>query len=85
MNTAGRDPLEQVKTWLLARKPELSDIDLDLDLIDTRVLDSLAFITFIVYLEGLVGCEIDTDSLNADSFRTLRLISDNILAARASG
>jgi len=82
VRTVDTSLVDQVKTWLLARNPDLPDIDMDLDLIETRVLDSLAFIQFIVFLEGLVGREIETAALTADSFRTLRLIRDNILVDR---
>lgn len=74
--------VDRVKGWVLARKPDVSDIDMDLDLIDTRVLDSLMFVEFIVFLERLIGRELEPAILTADSFRTLRRIGDRILTLR---
>jgi acyl carrier protein len=73
------DQLEQVKEWLKARRPELSDIDVDLDLIENRIIDSLGFTEFLFFLEEVRGQEIRTDAQSVNLFRTLRSIRDNIL------
>jgi acyl carrier protein len=71
--------LETVRQWLLARKPELTDIDLDLDLIENRIVDSLAFTEFVFFLEELVGRELQTTAETVQAFRTLRSIEAEIL------
>ena len=73
--------IEQVKTWLLSKKPELqgADLDLDLDLIENRVIDSLGFIDFVFFLEELTGRELQANTQSVNSFRTLRAIQGDIL------
>ncbi len=71
--------IEQVKEWLLGRRPEVQEIDLDTDLIETRVLSSLDFLEFVYFLEELTGKELGAALQDVSSFRTLRAISGRIL------
>lgn len=78
--------IDQVRSWLLAYRPkekqdhpELSDIDLDLDLIENRVIDSLGFMNFVFFLEELTERELLAEAQSAHSFRTLRIIRRDIL------
>jgi len=71
--------IEKVKRWFLDRKPDLVDLDLDLDLIENRVLDSLALVNFIIFLESLTGREFQPSEMSASKFRTLRSIRDGLL------
>jgi acyl carrier protein len=82
MSTQTQRQLDEVKRWFLDRKPDLVDLDLDLDLdlIENRVLDSLAFVTFIIFLESLTGREIQPGAFSPSTFRTLRSIRDGLLA-----
>ncbi|MFI6651568.1 acyl carrier protein [Streptomyces sp. NPDC050529] len=68
------DDLTFVTEYLLSRKPELTAIDPDLDLIDNRILDSLGFISFLYVLEERTGQEISLDSVTPEDFRTLNRI-----------
>jgi acyl carrier protein len=61
------------------RKPELKEIDLDTDLIEGRIIDSLGFIEFIYLLEKVSGRLINLNEQSVNLFRTLRLVRDNIL------
>jgi acyl carrier protein len=79
------EQLASVKSWLLAKKPGLGDIDLDMDLIASRVIDSLGFIDFIFFLEQLTGRELQTDAESVKAFRTLRSLHDQILSAGNGG
>jgi acyl carrier protein len=74
--------INQVKQWLRARKPEIPDFDLDFDLIENRVIDSLMFFELIFFLEAITGRELD-NTQTTHQFRTLRSIRDNILTAEA--
>jgi acyl carrier protein len=78
MSTNGEN-LAAVKRWLLARKPQLGDIDLDLDLIENRIIDSLGFVDFLFFLEQLAGRELPTDAQSIKAYRTLRSLRDNVL------
>ena len=81
--TAGQQ-LEEVKRWLLNKKRATTNIDLDADLIEHRVLDSLDFVSFIIFLEGLTGREIQPSVFKPSTFRTLRSIHDNLLVKLAT-
>ena len=80
MSTLPEQQLDEVKRWFLDKKPDLVDLDLDFDLIENRVLDSLAFVTFIIFLESLTGREIPPSAFSPSTFRTLRSIHDGLLA-----
>lgn len=72
--------IEDVKKWLLRERPDIKEIDLDTDLIDTRILDSVTFINFVYFMEELSGKRISLASASAaNSLRTLRMIQTNIL------
>ena len=71
--------IEQVTAWLLAKRPDLGQIDPDLDLIENRVIDSLGFIDFVFFLEELAGRELEANAQSVNSFRTLRAIQSDIL------
>jgi hypothetical protein len=78
------DNLEAVKTWLLVRKPGLWDIDLDVDLIENRIIDSLDLTEFLYFLSGITRRDL-FEVIKRDAhwpeqnIRTLRLIRDNVL------
>lgn len=74
--------LETITRWLLQRKPELTNIPPDLDLIENRVLDSLSLVEFLFLLEQETGTSHDPESLAVDDFRTLRNIEKRFLASR---
>lgn len=75
----------QVAAWLQARKPDLGEIDMDLDLIENRVIDSLGFLDFVFFLEELTGRELEANAQSVNSFRTLRAIQSDILQMGANG
>jgi acyl carrier protein len=82
MSMQPQQQIDQIKRWFLDRRPDLADLDLDLDLIDNRVLDSLAFVTFIVFIESLTGREIQPNAFTPSTFRTLRSIHDRLLVSQ---
>ena len=74
----GTHGIDQVKHWLQTHKPDIPELDLDVDLFENRVVDSLMFFEFLFFLEELTGRELDqTGAIH--HFRTLRSIRDNIL------
>jgi acyl carrier protein len=83
-STTPEQQIEEVKRWLLNKKRSTTNIDLDADLIEHRVLDSLDFVSFIIFLEGLTGREIHPSVFKPSTFRTLRSIRDNLLAKLAT-
>jgi acyl carrier protein len=75
--------LEKIRAWLKKKKPQLPEIDLDLDLIENRIIDSLMFVDFLLYLEELLGRELAIETGLVAPFRTLRSILDNFFRAEA--
>ena len=73
--------IDEVKRWLLERKPEVGDLGPDFDLIDNRVIDSLSFLELVYFLEELTGRELQATAETVHQFRTLRAIQGNILQA----
>lgn len=69
--TAG---VEQITTWILARHPEVNSIDPDHDLIESRLIDSLGFIEFVLLIQRLAGRPIDIEAAGIESFRSLKNI-----------
>jgi acyl carrier protein len=74
--------IDQIRAWLKKRKPELPELDLDLDLIENRVIDSLMFVDFLFFLEELTGRDLE-GVRTTHQFRTLRSIRDHVLLADA--
>jgi acyl carrier protein len=72
-------PLERVKKWLLARRPEIGDLAPDQDLVESRVIDSLSFLEFVYFLEELTGREIQVTPDTVQSLRTLRSIEQRVI------
>ena len=74
--------VDVIRKWLLARERNatLTNIDMDMDLIESRVLDSLEFLNFVHLLEEITNRELEIDAQSANVFRTLRSIRNHILA-----
>ncbi|MFD4693589.1 acyl carrier protein [Streptomyces sp. NBC_00683] len=77
--------IERVRAWLLARNPEVTAIDWDEDLIDSRLIDSLDFPQLLFLLEDVAGHELELTAENVVGFRTLRGIRDKVLVDSLGG
>ena len=64
--------------WIKGVNPSAS-IDLDTDLIESAVIDSLQFAEFILLIEELANREIDVDEQVVENFKDLRTIIDVFL------
>lgn len=77
---------DQIRTWILARNKRLAStltLTPDFDLLDNRLVDSLGFVDFILFLEDVTGVELrDAARASADSFRTLAAIEQTIARVR---
>lgn len=71
--------LTTIRSWVLTRHPEATDLDLDTDLIENRLIDSLEFAEFLFVLEDVCGKAIDLHEVDLDTFRTLRSIESSFL------
>jgi acyl carrier protein len=63
-----------IHDFLCKDRREITKIDPDMDLLDSRVLDSLRFMNLIVMIEELTGKEVPLDKTTAEDFRSIRRI-----------
>ncbi|MET9182615.1 acyl carrier protein [Kitasatospora aureofaciens] len=78
------EPMQAVRDFILARNPKLDQLPDDLDLIDSRAINSLAFVEFIFLLEELTGESIDPEDLDLDDFRTLSAVNTRFFTKEAA-
>ncbi|TMR97079.1 acyl carrier protein [Nonomuraea basaltis] len=72
--------MDEIVAWIRSKNPDLEgDVPPGTDLIETRLIESLAFLEFIGLLEELSGKPIDVGSLAIDDFRTLDRIAERFL------
>lgn len=76
--------MQAVRDFILARNPKLDQLPDDLDLIDSRAINSLAFVEFIFLLEELTGESIDPEDLDLDDFRTLSAVNARFFTKEAA-
>jgi acyl carrier protein len=60
---------------LITDRLNIDVVDVDLDLIETGMIDSLALVTLITALEGRFGCELPLDDFDLENFRSARRIT----------
>ena len=84
-NTAKKsnESMETVLEFLRKLNASVDTIDWDRDLIEARILDSLAFVEFLLLMEELTGEPIDLSKTDVDNFRTLGRI--NALITKGAG
>jgi acyl carrier protein len=75
---------DPVIAFLLERHPEMETIDPDVDLIETRILDSLRFVEFLYLLEEQTGREIPLEEVTPDDFRTIARIRERFFDGAAA-
>ena len=79
------DALTKIKDWILVTNPAITDLSLDTDIIENRLIDSLQFVSFLLYIEEVRGARIPPDQIKPDSFRTLYSIRDCFLVEKSHG
>ncbi|GAA3151683.1 acyl carrier protein [Streptomyces echinatus] len=78
------EPMHEVREFILGRNPRLGQLPDELDLIDSRAINSLAFVEFIFLLEELTGEPIDPEEVDLDDFRTLNAIQARFFQQKAA-
>lgn len=78
------EPMQAIREFILGRNPKLDQLSDDLDLIDSRAINSLAFVEFIFLLEELMGESIDPEDLDLDDFRTLTALEARFFKKEAA-
>jgi acyl carrier protein len=75
--------LEAQITALFLKKMNLQVASVDTDLIQTRILDSLQMVGFLLHLEEEFGIELSLDDLDVDNFRSITRIAELVADRRA--
>jgi len=68
--------LERQVTALFAERLHVEVPSVETDLIETGLVDSLAFVEFLAQLEKQFRIEVSLDELEIDNFRTIARIAD---------
>jgi acyl carrier protein len=76
--------MQAVREFILGRNPKLDQLPDDMDLIDSRAINSLAFVEFIFLLEELTGESTDPEDLELDDFRTLNALEARFFTKKAA-
>ncbi len=77
-NLNATDKLNRVKEWILTKVPAgHPDVALDMDLIESGLVNSVFFTEYVLVIEELAGSEIEIDESIVDKVRTLRGVSEN--------
>ena len=50
-NVATEAGVKRLRDWILERNPELDDVPADADIIDNRLITSLQFVGFMLFIE----------------------------------
>jgi acyl carrier protein len=68
--------LQSLRDWLYKANPEAAAVHLDpdTDIIESRILESLQFVEFVLFLEQQTGRGILAEELNPATLRTLNSI-----------
>ncbi|MDH6577389.1 phosphopantetheine-binding protein [Kitasatospora sp. MAP5-34] len=74
--TASTDTaMDTVLEFLRQCNAEVDTIDWERDLIDARILDSMAFVEFLLVIEEVTGTPVDLATTDVNTLRTLNGIS----------
>jgi acyl carrier protein len=73
--------LDTLRDWLLEKNPDLDSIDDDLDLFESKLIDSINFVEFILIIEELIDREIPVSNDLVAKTSTLRLVYQHYLSS----
>jgi acyl carrier protein len=80
MNRSGTQ-IEAGILELIRDRLNIDVVDVDVDLIKTGMIDSLALVTLIAALEELFACELPLDDFDIENFRSARRITQYLDAS----
>jgi acyl carrier protein len=66
--------IDRVRAWILGRHPDRTELADEVNIIDTRLVDSLSFVELVYTIEEASGAEIDFDSIDVEDFQSLATI-----------
>lgn len=80
--TKNSDPIiEKLRAWICANEAGVTDLSESTNIIETRIIDSLQLMNFVLYIEELRGAPIPEDKINMQSFCSLAAIRTNFFDA----
>ncbi|MFF1357759.1 acyl carrier protein [Streptomyces sp. NPDC058297] len=82
--SAGSPAMDLVIDFLRKADAAVDPHDWDQDLIDGRILDSLAFVEFLFLLEEVTGNRVAPEEIDVENFRTLNRINSAFLGGKAT-
>ncbi|MEV4191442.1 acyl carrier protein [Streptomyces toxytricini] len=74
-STMAHPSMDSVLGFLRKLNASVDTIAWDRDLIEARILDSLAFVEFLLLIEELTGKPVDLATTDVNNFRTLERIN----------
>ena len=82
--TSDATVFDDLRAWLMRANPDVTVAQLasDMDIVDSRVLESLQVVEFILFLEQRSGRSILAEDLNPNKLRTLRSIYESFFEAQ---
>jgi acyl carrier protein len=77
--------ISKVREWIVQKNSSIHPDVLteDIDLIENRIIDSLQFVEFILFLEEITGRDVYTQEFKLDSVKTMRAIEENYFSKEA--
>lgn len=85
MQGPAEQQLAELRSWIVSRYPDCGDIGPDTDLLEEVLIDSLEFVSFLMFVEDLRGSPIAAEDIDRESFRTLRGIRESFLVVDMQG
>ena len=66
-----KNKVPHIESWLISKNPKYAKIDHDLNIFETRFIDSLDFMELVNLIEDLIGEELDMDKLSLNDFSSI--------------
>lgn len=79
--------IQRLVSWLAKSREGLdpATVTWDADLIDTRIIDSLLFVEFVLFLEDIVGADLGEALTSINNFRTPARIYETLTKLKQPG
>lgn len=71
--------LQKMQAWILTMNPHAGTVDPDADLMEQGILDSMAMVNFLLYIEELREREIPEKYIQPEYWTSLRVIHNTFL------
>lgn len=84
MSAVSADALAPLREWLLETHPHLEQVEDDLDLFASQLIDSINFVEFILILEEIIDREIPVSPDLVQKTSTLNRVAEHFLGGPAA-